>query len=278
MPLERYRPEQFAEVERFARRLKWFDYVKHIIKWHAEEGLPGDCWVWRHRGRLVAFCGLRWLNRQDAWLYGMRVAKDVQNRGIARRFTGELFRVARDAGRTWAGINTYHYPGRPSPVYAIAARLGMKLEAVHAVDGFGDLPASVRGPRPRRMTGVQRHFTDLGEKVLFVNDRGWLWMRMLEQRRQQVDRGGFSVRGVPFHVARYKGGGIAVNLFDRPRDFGTVIPSILMRAVGRRRWVAVSYPAAWSREFRRAVRGSVRGLETGKNYWPSAWRIYGKYL
>jgi len=31
MPIERYRPDTYPEVEAFAKRLKWFGYVKEII-------------------------------------------------------------------------------------------------------------------------------------------------------------------------------------------------------------------------------------------------------
>ena len=45
MPIERYTPYTYPEVESSARKLKWFRYVKEIIKWHTEDRLPGSCWV-----------------------------------------------------------------------------------------------------------------------------------------------------------------------------------------------------------------------------------------
>lgn len=105
--------------------------------------------MWRHRGRIIAFCGLRLLNQQDAWLYGMRVADDVKSRGFCTRFTRALIEETRSTGRKRVGINTYHYPHDRSPVYRIAERVGMKLNATHAVDVFWDMPKSITGPDPR---------------------------------------------------------------------------------------------------------------------------------
>ncbi len=307
MPMERYRPELMPEVEAFAKRLKWFGYVKSIIRWHTEESHPGGCWVWledkekgsrgrgfkgsrigrmRSRGgRVVAFCGLVYLNRQDAWLYGMRVARDVQGKGIARRFTRGLLDVARAAGREWAGINTFDYP-KPSPVYRIAERLGMKVVSVHATDAFWNLPDDIRGPRPRRTEDIFGHFTELGQRTIFHEHPGWLWSRLTPRRRRWVNRHGYRVGGVPLHIVHH---GVirepdgwhrstTVNLFDRPGEFRDVLPSILMRGRGKHRAVALNYPAEWKRELRRAVRDIVPDLKRGKNCWTSAWRIYGKDL
>jgi GNAT superfamily N-acetyltransferase len=289
MPIAKYHPELYPEVEAFATKLKWFGYVKEIINWHSKEKvpgsrrrsekvLPGSVWVWRHRGRPVAFCGLRFLNRQDAWLYGMRVAKDFQNRGIARRFTKELFGVAAEAGRSWVGINTYHYRGKPSSIYTIADRLGMKLDAAHAVDVYWELPKSIKGPRPKPLPGIHQRYNAAGEKALFFDDHGWLWYRLISQRRKQVNQGGFTIAGTPVHIARYQRNGVTVNMLHRPRDFAEVLPSILSKATAKKKWLTLSYPAAWSRRLRREVRQCVPELKKGKNYWPSAWRIYGKYL
>ncbi|UCG42491.1 MAG: GNAT family N-acetyltransferase [candidate division WOR-3 bacterium] len=289
MPMQRYHPRMYPEVEAFAKKLKWFGYVKEIInwhsgqrppgsRWHSRKRLPGSCWVWRQHGRLVAFCGLRLLNPQDAWLYGMRVTKDLQNKGIARRFTQELFRVARRTGRTWVGFNTYHYQGKPSPIYTIAERLGMELDAVHAVDSFWKLPKRISGPRPRRFTDIFLHYQAREEKTLFFDDHGWLWYRLVTQRRRQVNEGGFMIADVPVHIARYQPRGTTFNLLDHPSDFAGVLPTILSRATAKKKWVTVNYPAAWSRRFRRAVRELVPGVKMNKQYYPSAWRIYGKYL
>ncbi len=287
--MERYHPRMYREVEAFAKKLKWFGYVKEIINWHSRSTrpgsrwrskarLPGSCWVWRQRGSLVAFCGLRLLNPQDAWLYGMRVAKDLQNRGIARRFTRELFEVAADAGRTWVGINTYEYAHKTSPTFTIADRLGMKLDSVHAVDVYWDLPRSIKGPRPRPFADIYRHYQAREEKTLFFDDHGWLWHRLLPQRRREVNRGGYTVSGVPVHIARYQSRATTANLLDRPEDFAEVLPSLLARASAKKRWLTICYPVAWSRRLRQTVRKLAPGLKRGKHYWPSAWRIYGKYL
>jgi len=285
MPLERYRPAMFPEVEAFARRLKWFGYVKGIIRWHLDEGAPGSLWVWRHGRRLVAFCGIQYLSRGDAWLYGMRVAADVQNRGIARRFTAGLFDVCREAGRNWAGINTYVYR-RPSPVYRIADRLGMRLEATDATDSFWKLPASVSGPRPRRCAGIYRHYRAAGRRVVFHEHPGWLWSRIGPHSRHRVEAGGHRVAGVPVHIVRH---GViresdgwyrstTVNLLDRPADFREVLPALLAAGRGEHAGLALNYPFVWARELRRAARAVVPGLRRGKNCWKSAWRIYGKDL
>jgi GNAT superfamily N-acetyltransferase len=289
MPMQRYRPRMYPEVEAFAKKLKWFGYVKEIIDWHSRDRrpgsgrrsrvrLPGSCWVWRQRGDLVAFCGLRLLNPQDAWLYGMRVAKHLQNRGIARRFTQELFQVARRTGRTWVGFNTYQYAHKTSPTFTIADRLGMKLDSIHAVDAYWDLARSIKGPRPRPFTDIYRHYQAREEKTLFFDDHGWLWHRLLTQRRKEVNRGGCTVAGVPVHIARYQRRATTANLLDRPEDFAQVLPSLLARASAKKSWLTICYPAGWSRRLRRTVRELVPGLKRGKHYWPSAWRIYGKYL
>ncbi len=240
----------------------------------------------RPRGsRVVAFCGLLYLNRTDAWLYGMRVAKDVQGRGIARRFTRGLFDVARSAGREWAGINTLDY-AKPSPVFRIADRLGMKLESIHATYSFWSLPDDICGPRSRRMENIYRHFTGLGLRTIFHEHPGWCWSRLISGRRRWVNRHGYRVGGVPLHIVHH---GVirepdgwyrstTVNLFDRPGDFRDVLPSILMQGRGKHRGVTLNYPAEWKRELRRAVRDVVPGLRRGKQFWTSAWRIYGKRL
>ena len=69
-----------------------------------------------------------------------------------------------------------------------------------------------------------------------------------------------------------------MNLFDRPGDFDVVLPTLLSRARTGKRWLVVNYPYTWSRALRRRARELTGGLKMGKNYWPSAWRVYAKYL
>ena len=85
----------WADVARFARRLPNFDYLKKIVRLHLDEKRPGGCYVWRSDGRVAAFCGLNYLNPDDGWLYGMRVAPSLHNRGIATRFTRSLMVLSR---------------------------------------------------------------------------------------------------------------------------------------------------------------------------------------
>ncbi len=286
MPMEPYRNEFFDQVKAFAQHLKWwFDYVKDIIKWHTLEKQPGGCWVWRQRGRVVAFCGVFYPNRQDAWLYGMRVDKSFQNTGIATRFTEQLFQVARKDGRKWVGLNTLD-TSKPSPVFRIADLLGMKLESIHATDMFWALPEGISGPRPQRMENIFGHFISLGQKTIFCEHPAWTWSRLIPQTRNWVNKYGFQIRGIPVHIAyhgiiREENGwhrSTTVNLFDRPRDFYDILPTILARGIGKHRGVVLNYPAEWKHRLGRAVHHIVPELKRGKNHWPSVWRIYGKYL
>jgi len=88
--------------------------------------------------------------------------------------------------------------------------------------------------------------------------------------RRGINKGGFTLGGIPVHIASYEPKGITVNLFDRPADFGQVLPSLLARARTKKRWVVLCYPAAWSRKLRKTARDIAGGLKRGRNYWPSA--------
>ena len=95
--LEPFTRDLWPDVARFARRLPNFDYLKTIVRLHVDEGRPGGCYVWRADGRIAAFCGLNYLNPDDAWLYGMRVDRSFQSRGIGTRFSRALTGIAPDA-------------------------------------------------------------------------------------------------------------------------------------------------------------------------------------
>lgn len=85
--LEEYRPAYYKEVRSFAHKLENFFYIRLIIDVHATGRIPGKCLVWREDGRIVAFAAVAWPNRDDAWMWGMRVDPRFQNRGVATRFT-----------------------------------------------------------------------------------------------------------------------------------------------------------------------------------------------
>src|SRR5271157_1497795 len=140
-----YRSEYFPQVAAFARRQPEFDYLQGIIRAHTEQHAPGGTWIWRtrggepgtknqepgtkneERGTVVAICGMAYLNRDDAWLYGMRVDDRFKGAGIATRFTRELTRRAAKSGRTWIGLDTLNHP-RKTPVFRIMEKLGMRHE------------------------------------------------------------------------------------------------------------------------------------------------------
>jgi GNAT superfamily N-acetyltransferase len=177
--LEPYRSEYFAEVKSFAQHQPEFDYLLGIIKAHTKEHVPGGVWVWRKSmtndecrmtnsnrkssfinrhsavGSVVAICGMAYLNRRDAWLYGMRVDPGFKGQGRATRLTRALFGIAAASGHTWVGLDTLDHP-RKAPVLRITEKLGMKLEGIYATAGFRDLPR--RNPRdspcfPKRKAG-----------------------------------------------------------------------------------------------------------------------------
>jgi len=290
--LEVYRPEHFDQVKAFARRQSNFGYVKEIIKAHSEQGYPGGCWVWRVRGPVVAFCGMLYLNPDDAWLYGMRVDDRFKGKGVATRFTRGLFRIARAAGRTWAGLNTLDHR-KPAPVFRIAEKLDMKLESIHATDPFWRLPRRFNPPRLRRMKGIFDHYVALGQKTIFHERPGWLWSRLIPARKRWVNQSGFRLQGLPdqqtglpIHVVRHpieRNGKnwfrlVSVNLFDRSADSRQLLESLLGYAGGKHRGLVINYPAEWKHELRRAARELVPTLKRGRNCWFTTWRIYGKEL
>lgn len=139
--LEKYRPEFFPEVARFARKCENFFYVKLIIKVHTKRGFPGECHVWREEGRIVAFAAVAYLNPNDAWLWGMRVDPVFRNKGVAARFTRAQLRAAKAAGRTWAGLNTFDHR-KPAPTFRVMEKLGFRVEDIYADDVYWRRPRS----------------------------------------------------------------------------------------------------------------------------------------
>lgn len=280
---ERYRPEQLREVSRFARRLDNFFYVKLIIDAHSKGKPPGECFVWREDGRIAAFSAVAWLNRDDAWLWGMRVDRELHDRGIGTRFTRALFPLIRRTGRTWAGLNTRD-SDKPKATFRVMEKLGMKLEDTYADDVYWRRPRGVMRPRLKPFRDIFSHFVGLGRRTFFYQQQGWLCCRLLPSRRAWVNRGGRMLDGVPLHVARdrytEKGrryGRVTVNLFDRPTEFGEFVPRLLALAP-RRGHMVVNYPAEWKDELRRAARAAVPRLRQNQGAWFSAWRIYGRKL
>ena len=136
-----YRSEFFPQIAAFANRQLEFDYLQGIIRAHTEQHAPGGIWVWMDRdpGTIAAICGMAYLNRDDAWLYGMRVDERFKGAGIATRFTRELIRRAAKSGRTWIGLDTLNHP-RKAPVFRIMEKLSMRHEATFATCVFWNLP------------------------------------------------------------------------------------------------------------------------------------------
>jgi len=281
--LEKYRPEFFPEVARFARKCDNFFYVKLIIKAHTKQGFPGECHVWREDGRIVAFAAAAYLNPDDAWLWGMRVDPEFRNRGVAARFTRAQLRVVKAAGRTWAGLNTRDHR-KPAPTFRVMEKLGFRLEDTYADDVHWRRPRHVARPRLAPYRGFLKHAVALGRRTYFHAQNGWFSSRLIPARQQEVDPLGFTLDGVPLMLKRWryveKGrrfSGVTVNLFDRPPDFGAFVPRLLA-LVPKRGHMVVNYPAEWTREFRAAARAAIPKLRKDRGYWPSVWRIYGRNL
>ncbi len=281
--LEKYRPEFFPEVARFARKCENFFYVKLIIKVHTKGRLPGECHVWREGGRIVAFSAVAFLNPDDAWFWGMRVDPEFRNKGVGARFTRAQLRVVEAAGRTWAGLNTLDHL-KPAPTFRVMEKLGFRVEDIYADDVYWRRPRGVARPRLKPYRDIFGHFVSLGRRTYFHHQPGWFSSRLIPPHRAGVNRNGFLLDGVPVHVTRgryvEKGrrhGAVAVNLFDRPPDFGTFVPRLLA-LVPKRGHMVVNYPAEWVHEFRAAARAAIPKLKRNRGYWPSVWRIYGKAL
>ena len=281
--LEKYRPEYFREVASFARKCSNFFYVKLIIKAHTKQGFPGECHIWREDGRIVAFSAVAFLNPDDAWLWGMRVDPEFRNKGVAARFTRAQLRLIKATGRTWAGLNTLDHRN-PAPTFRVMEKLGFRLEDTYADDVHWRRPKGVATPRLVPFRGFLGHAVSLGRRTFFHSRHGWFCSRLIPARRQEVDRLGFTLDGVPVMLRRWryteKGRrytGVTVNLFDRPPDFPTFVPRLLA-LVPKRGHMVVNYPAEWQYQFRAAARAAIPRLRKNRGYWPSTWRIYGKEL
>ena len=281
--LEKYRPEFYREVAGFARRCPNFGYVKTTIRAHTKEGFPGECHVWREGGRIVAFAAVAWLNPDDAWLWGMRVDPEFRNQGIASKFTRAQFRIVKEAGRTWVGLNTLDHR-KPAPTFRVMEKLGFRLEDIYANDVYWRRPKHVARPRLKPLRGIFSHYVELGRKTLFHQNPGWFCSRLIPAHRAWVNRYGFTLDGVPVHVRRQvcvENGRrytlVTINLFDRPSDFDAFVARLLALVPKRGRMV-VAYPAEMAREFRRAARAAIPKLRQNHGCWFSTWRIYGREL
>ncbi len=280
--LEPCRPEHFRAVARFARRLDNFFYVKRIIQWHSEGVLPGELFVWREDGAVAAFQAVAWLNPDDAWLWGMRVDPAFQNRGIATRFTRALLPLVRRTGRTWVGLNTLEHR-TTAPTFSVMDKLGFRLEATFCTDVYWRRPKAAARPRLRRFAGILDHWRKAGLRVFFHQKPGWLYSRLLPARREQVDRNGFALDGVPVHLARFwersRGGrryqAATLNCYDEPADFALFARRALT-LIPPKGHMVVNYPHEWRQRFRAGVRAAVPGVRKEHGCWQSAWRVYGR--
>jgi len=281
--IERYHAGLWPDVRRFCSRLDNFFYVKLIIAAHTRQGFPGSCWVWREDGRIAAFAAVAFLNKDDAWLWGMRVDPAFQNRGIATRFTRAQLEVVRKAGRTWAGLNTLERRGK-APTYRVMDKLGFRLEDTYATDVYWRRPKGIARPRAVRLPDVFALCRESRMKTVFFQHNGWFYTRLKPERRAWVNRAGVVLDGLPLLLVRgrrqEKGRRrteIAVNLFSRPADLRGFVPRLLA-LVPQRGHLVVNYPVEWSEEFRRAARRAVPGLRQNHGSWFSAWRVYGRVL
>jgi RimJ/RimL family protein N-acetyltransferase len=281
--LERYRPEHFAAVRSFAQHQPEFDYLLGIIKAHTREQVPGGVWVWREperpggrtgptSGRIVAICGMAYLNRRDAWLYGMRVDPGFKGQGLATRLTRALFGIARRSGRTWIGLDTLNSP-RKAPVFRIAEKLGMKLEGIYATAGFRDLPPSARRLPPAAYRLSSAADWTGGQSVMFHEQYPrWLWSRI------GLARGSLLPDGTAVQIVRRRYGGrlrTSVNLLAEPVDLTSTLAELLAFAAGRGKSLVINYPAGWTPRMRAAVRRLK--VPRAKRFFV-AWRIYSKEL
>jgi RimJ/RimL family protein N-acetyltransferase len=282
--LDKYRPQDFRAVASFARKLENFFYVRLIIRNCGSRAHRGDGWVWREHGRIVAFSAVSYLNKDDAWLWGMRVDPAFHGRGVATRFTQALFPVIKSAGRTWAGLNTLDHRG-PKATFRVMEKLGMRLEDVQCDDVYWRRPKKVGRPRLQHYPGILDHFRKLGRKTVFYEKNGWLNCRLLPARAGWLDRYGRRLDGTPVALIPHTSTSVSgtrhrvltVDVFDRPEDFRTFVPRLLA-LMPKRGNMVVNYPVEWRHQFRAAARAAIPGLKRNRGYWPSAWRIYGKTL
>jgi len=279
-----YEKKHYREVKRFAARQKNFFYVRDIIRWHLKEKFPGGCYVWQEDGRVVAFQSVAYLNESDAWLWGMRVDPGCRNHGIATRFTRSLFPVIKRDGRSWVGLNTLDR-AKPAPTIRVMDKLGMEHVCTHSAEFYWRRPRRAVEPRLKRFPHIFDHFRRLGQRVLFRMHPGILWYRLLPVRRVPIDRGGYTLDGVPLHLARLRPSRLgwhrqqmAVNLFDRPPSFREFVPRLLALVSKQNGPVVLNYPAEWARSFRTAARRAIPGLRRNHGCWYASWRIYGKKL
>jgi hypothetical protein len=213
----------------------------------------------------------------------MRVDPEFRNKGVAAKFTRAQLRVARAAGRTWAGLNTLDHR-KPAPTFRVMEKLGFRLEDTFADDVYWRKPKRTPRHRLQPFRDIFSHYVGLGCRVYFHQNPGWLCSRLLPARRRELNRLGFTLDGVPLMVKRFryveKGRrhtGVTVSLLDEPPDLGTLVTRLLA-LVPKSGHMVVNYPAEWQHRFRAAARAVIPKLKRNRGYWPSAWRIYGKEL
>ena len=282
--LEHYRPEHFKAVRAFAGKLDNFFYLKLIIRAHTEGRIPGSCWVWREGGRIVAFSATAFLNKDDTWLWGMRVDPECQCRGVATAFTRAQFKLIRAAGRTWAGLNTLDSK-KPKAAFRVMEKLGFKLEDTQCDDIYWRRPRGVPKPRPRPFPGITARLIGLGRKTMFYDNDGWFNCRLLPARARWLNPFGRSIDSTPLiimpRVETDRSGRrqsmLSIDVQERPDDFGAFVPRLLA-LVPKGGRIVVNYPSDWAREFRAAARAAIPNLRQDHGCWQSTWRIYGKHL
>ena len=288
--LERYRPKYFKHVRALAERQPEFDYLKGIIKAHTRDHAPGGVWVWRAtrvkhklqaqaRPPIVAICGMAYLNRADAWLYGMRVDDRCRGLGIATRLTRELFRIAAETGHTWVGLDALNRSHK-APVFRITEKLGMKLEGIYATAGFWNLPTRFRMPRLTPASWIPGRWKRAGVRVMFHEQYPrWLWSRIRLARESGGQ--GRGLGSEPVQIVRRKYGNVertSVNLLVLPESLRSVLTQLLAYGAGRKRRLVINYPQEWTPQLRRAARALAPELKIGRNCFFFSWRIYGKEL
>jgi GNAT superfamily N-acetyltransferase len=270
---DEYRPADFAAVAAFARRQPEFDYLQAIIRAHEEGRVRGAYAVWREAGRVVAFCAVAFPNQRDAWLYGMRVDNRFKKQGIATRLTRALFGLARQAGRTWAGLDTKDIASK-APVFRICNRLGMTHLTTHATTMLWNIKPGFARPRLEPAPGP---WPRAGGARLMMRQQFplWIWQRPAPETRLSY------IAGARVSVEYDVGSGrrwAVVNAFERPPDTRTFVHSLLGLAHGRHRGLVLVSPAAWQPALRRTARALVPRLARGVNSSFDAWRIYGRRL